>query len=339
MKTAAIFGGAGFIGSHFTSYLLNNRIVEQVIIYDLEPIDLERIGGTYSDIYKTGVIKHERTDVRDEIVSKPEGEIVLVANFAAVHREPGHRPEEYYETNLKGAENVCKWAEKVGCEQIIFTSSIAPYGPTEEPKTEKSTPVPISAYGGSKLAAEKIHETWQAGDKNNRKLVIVRPGVVFGPGENGNVTRMINAINKRYFFYMGNRNTRKAGTYVKELCNAMWWVLENKCDSGKVLFNMSMNPGPTIEEYVDVISKVSNKKNYVPSIPYTLMLAASIVIDPISKVIGISQPISPVRIRKLVRSNNIIAETLKEIGFEYEYSFKASMIDWYENKPSDWGKL
>nr|WP_320136962.1 NAD(P)-dependent oxidoreductase [uncultured Amphritea sp.] len=337
MRVAAIFGGAGFIGCHFTNYLLENKIVEQVVIYDLVPINPKKIGGVYSEIYKAGFIKFERTDVRNKIISEPEGDIVLIANFAAVHREPGHNSEEYYETNLKGAENVCQWAEKVGCEKIIFTSSIAPYGPTEEPKTELSIPVPVSAYGGSKLAAEKIHETWQACDKKNRKLVIARPGVVYGPGENGNVTRMIKALRKKYFFYMGNRNTRKAGTYVKELCNAMWWVLDKKCDNGNVLFNMSMNPGPTIEEYVDVISEVYNNKKYIPSIPYFLMLTAAYIIDPISKLIGVNQPISPVRIKKLVRSNNIIASKLKELGYEYKYTLESSMKDWALDNARDWG--
>jgi hypothetical protein len=55
--------------------------------------------------------------------------------------------------------------------------------------------------------------------------------------------RLIKAVNHRYFFFMGNRNTRKAGVYVKELCNAMWWVLQGQKKNGESvsLFNMSMN--------------------------------------------------------------------------------------------------
>ena len=106
----------------------------------------------------------------------------LAVNLAAIHREPGHQDYEYFETNLKGAENVCSWADQVGCNKIIFTSSIAPYGPAEEPKDEQSLTVPVTAYGSSKLAAEKIHIAWQHKDIEGRQLVIVRPGVVFGPG-------------------------------------------------------------------------------------------------------------------------------------------------------------
>ena len=49
-------------------------------------------------------------------------------NFAAVHREPGHAREEYFDTNIAGAKNVCAFAEETGCKNILFTSSIAVYG-------------------------------------------------------------------------------------------------------------------------------------------------------------------------------------------------------------------
>ena len=65
-------------------------------------------------------------------------EIDLIANFAAVHREPGHEEYEYFECNIKGAENICNWAERTNCQKIIFTSSIAPYGPSEDIKDESS---------------------------------------------------------------------------------------------------------------------------------------------------------------------------------------------------------
>lgn len=79
----------------------------------------------------------------------------IIFNFAAVHRTPGHEDHEYFETNIRGAENVVAFAERHGIKQIVFTSSIAPYGPSEELKSEDTLPTPNSAYGISKLVAEK----------------------------------------------------------------------------------------------------------------------------------------------------------------------------------------
>jgi nucleoside-diphosphate-sugar epimerase len=338
METAVIFGGSGFIGSHFSQYLLDNKIIQKIIIADIAPLDKNRITELFASYVTQGKITFHNIDVRKEINLPVEGDIALIANFAAVHREPGHEPSEYYQTNLLGAEHVCAWAEQISCQNIIFTSSIAPYGPSEEVRDESSLPVPVTAYGGSKLAAEKIHQIWQAADKANRKLVIVRPGVVFGAGEGGNVTRLIKATVSRYFFYMGNKDTRKAGIYVKELCNAMWWVLNEKAESKPLLFNMSMNPGPTIEEYVNTVCDVAEIKRYVPNVPFFIMYTASLVIDPIAKLAGIEQPISPVRMRKLVKSNNIIPKYLADNSYEYLYTFKQALTDWRLDNKKDWGE-
>ncbi|MFR8401120.1 MAG: NAD-dependent epimerase/dehydratase family protein [Faecalibacterium prausnitzii] len=73
------------------------------------------------------------------------------------------------------------FAEKYGIRKILFTSSIAPYGASEDLKTEETLPTPNTPYGISKLVAEKIHQIWQARDPA-RELTIVRPGIVYGKG-------------------------------------------------------------------------------------------------------------------------------------------------------------
>ena len=278
-----------------------------------------------------------KCDVRDQINWIPKEKIDLIANFAAIHREPGHNHYEYYDTNIKGAENVCNWASHINCKKLIFTSSISPYGTGEAIKTERSTPQPNTAYGSSKLAAEKIHQIWQSSD-NERQLVIVRPGVVFGPSENGNVSRLIHAVRKRYFFYMGNKNTCKAGVYVKELCKAMMWVLKSKKAKFEkfTLFNMSMNPQPSVQDYVDTIIKVSNIKIFVPHLPKRLLLVVSYFIEAIAKPLRINQPFSPVRIRKLALSNNIEPSYLLDQNYKFEYSLEDAFRDWKKECPNEW---
>lgn len=338
MKSAVIFGGTGFIGVFFAKYLLEQNEVDKIYLFDREPINKKISTFRKNLVASDSRIEVIEGDVREPITWTPSTPVSLVANFAAVHREPGHDDFEYYETNLLGAENVCAWAAKNDCLRIIFTSSISPYGPSEKEKDEKSLPVPTTAYGGSKLAAEKIHQTWQARDSINRQLVIARPGVVFGPGEGGNVSRLIKAVLRRYFFYTGNQNTRKAGTYVKELCNAMLWTLTQQEQTGNrtSLFNMSMNPGPSIKEYVDAVCKVAKVKRNVPSIPYLLLLTTAHTIDFIARPLGIKHPFSPVRIRKLVRSNNILPNFLVENGYTYQYSLESALADWQKDCPEEW---
>lgn len=74
-------------------------------------------------------------------------------NLAAIHTTPGHPDGDYYNTNVLGAVNVCKFASETGSQNIAFTSSISVYGPSELPLDEDTPPAPVSAYGRSKLAA------------------------------------------------------------------------------------------------------------------------------------------------------------------------------------------
>ena len=338
MKVAVIFGGTGFIGVFFSRYLIDSKGFEKVYLYDNEPLKIKASSFRKKMMLSLDSVVEILGDVRQSIDWFPSERITLIANFAAVHREPGHIGSEYYETNLLGAENVCSWAEKVNCQKIIFSSSIAPYGPSEDERSESSLPVPSTAYGGSKLAAEKIHQIWQAKDFDNHQLVIVRPGVVFGPGEGGNVSRLIKAVRNRYFFYTGNQKTRKAGVYVKELCHAMCWVLDSeKSKIDKVtLFNMTMNPGPSIEEYVETIAKVVGIKTRVPKVPVSLLLVASYIIDLFARPLGIDHPFSPVRIKKLTRSNNILPTYLCDNGYKYRYTLEEALIDWKNDCPEEW---
>lgn len=337
-ENCVLFGGTGFIGTHFTRFLLANNLAKTITLADIEPPNKPLWSSTSCTALNDPRVRYVPINVGQPIQhSHLPAQTDLVLNFAAIHREPGHKPHEYFKTNLQGAENVCQWAESVGCQTIAFTSSISLYGSTEEQKNEQSTPVPMTAYGESKLAAEKIYRDWQRGGLD-RKLVLIRPGVVFGPGESGNVSRLVHSIVKGYFFYADNQNTCKAGGYVKELCNAILWVLawQQQQQQQIVLFNFSADPTPTLEEYVKAVCKVAQMQRSPLKIPYPLLLGASYPISQLAKILGLKQPIDPVRIRKLVRSNNIVPDFLLSAGYPYQYTLQQALEDWRQEKPEDW---
>lgn len=337
-ENVVIFGGAGFIGQHLALELLQSGRTEKIYLTDIQPIDQEQLTDSLQTAFKQGLIIYINVDVRkkiyDPILPKTADCII---NLAAIHKQPGHQEYEYFETNLLGAENVCQWATQVKAKQIIFTSSIAVYGGGNFEKNEESLPTPNSPYGISKLVAEKIHLAWQNSDPQN-SLLIVRPGVIFGHGEKGNVSRMVKAVLHHYFFFSGNEQTIKAGGYVKELTKSMLYMLDYQNHSNKkyTLYNFSMSPAPTVKEYVTTIQKVSNVSKLVISVPYSLLLLASYGISMVAKALSIKQPIDPVRVRKLVNSNIIKPKVLLETGYEYSYSLLTALTEWKLEWPNDW---
>jgi nucleoside-diphosphate-sugar epimerase len=337
MKSIVIFGGTGFIGTHLTQMLLNINAAEKIYLIDLKEPSDRPYAEQLQIALRTGRVIYLNHDVRKPIPADLlPGHTELIFNLAAVHREPGHKPHEYFETNLLGAENVCAWAAATACNTVVFTSSISPYGPCEEKKTEASLPVPETAYGSSKLAAEKIHMMWQSGGEG-RQLLVLRPGVVFGPGEGGNVTRLVRSLVKGYFVYMGNRSTIKAAGYVKELCLVALFGLESlqKTGAPSLVLNFTMDPAPTVEQMVDTIQQVTGKSRMVLNMPRPLLLGLSYTASAVAGAFGISTPINPVRVRKLFRSNNIVAEQLRTLNYNYTYSLEDAFIDWMQDSPAD----
>ena len=335
--TVVIFGGTGFIGTHIAQHWRREKLAAKILLVDLNPPRTAPYAGELQQGLASGDMEYVPWDVRKPI---PESLLPdkadLIFNLAAVHREPGHKLHEYFETNLYGAENVCAWAARAGCGHMVFTSSISPYGPSEDMKDEQSLPVPETAYGSSKLVAEKIHLKWQA-EQAGRKLLILRPGVVFGPGEGGNVTRLVRSLVKGYFVYMGNRRTRKAGGYVKELCRVAQFGLQHQERSGEevTLLNFSMNPLPDLEDFVRSIQKTAGLRGKPLSVPRSMLLGASYPIDGIARALGIRQPISPVRVRKLFRSTAVDAKGLRDLGYQWKYTLEDAFADWKQDFPSD----
>jgi nucleoside-diphosphate-sugar epimerase len=326
-----ITGGTGFIGTHLTNLL--NEVHPEAKVWNLDivtPGTPNPVVKNYKPAVRDGE-KLESTFVECD-VRKPIGELPftptpedVIFNFAAVHRTPGHEDREYFETNIRGAENVCAFAEKYSIKQIVFTSSIAPYGAAEELKTEDTLPTPNTAYGISKLVAEKIHMAWQKGG-TDRKLTIVRPGVVFGRGENGNFSRLYWGIRKHTFAYPGRKDTIKACVYVKELVRFILWNVEERKTSFDI-FNCTFEPAYTIEQIVKAMKKVTGLSQAVPYIPNSVIMPMAAC----AKMVGSPMGICPARVKKLQISTNICGRKMASSGYQFKWTFEEALKDWYED--------
>ena len=318
-----ITGGSGFIGTHLTN-LLKERF-PHCHIYNLDIVENSQEGKVtyiYCDV---------RKPIHLEEVTVTEDDVIF--NFAAVHRTPGHSDHEYFETNILGAENVTAFAEKYGIRRIVFTRSIAPYGAAENLKEEITVPTPNTPYGISKLVAEKIHTIWQAKNSSERQLTIVRPGVVFGKGENGNFTRLYWGLRGRKFMYPGRKDTVKACIYVKELVCFMLYRLEHH-EQGVELYNCTFEPAYTIEQIVATMNKVTGLNRTAPLIPAWILMPAAAVIG----CLGAPMGICPARVRKLMVSTNICGKKLADSGYHFHYTFEEAIADWFKDNDNQYLK-
>jgi len=320
MKSCVIFGGAGFVGNHLARHFLDTGRFTHVHLADIRPNALKGTSGiTVSD---TDVRRPIRVDLIDD---RPE----WIFNLAAVHREPGHNRPEYFGTNLLGAEHVCDYAARIGCDNMYFTSSISVYGPTEGPTDERSPIQPSTPYGGSKYPAELIHRMWFQGD-SQRRLFISRPGVLYGPGDPGNILRMIRAIKKGYFAYPGARKVYKSYGYIYGLIDSIDFVLDSDMDY--LCYNYVETPTLPLNQLVKTIQDFIERRAVTLRLPLPILLPFS---KAIQAVMGRGNPIHPVRVKKAATPTHIVPQALIETGFEFKYDFRSSLDHWRRIAPGD----
>jgi nucleoside-diphosphate-sugar epimerase len=318
MSTGLILGGCGYIGFNWARRLAARKRFDRIVLADVRPPSAPLADG----------LEFAPCDVRRPLQFsdlKPE----WIFNFAAVHREPGHAREEYFDTNLPGAKNTCAFAEQAGCNNILFTSSIAVYGKFDQPLSEASLPYPSTAYGISKLCAELIHKGWQRSGEG-RRLQICRPGVIYGPGDPGNILRMIRAIRKGYFVFPGSKHLRKSYGYIEGLLDSFEFVMAR--NENQLTYNYVERETESLGALVQMVQTHLGKKTPTLTAPLPLLATVAALAQLAT---GGRSPLHPVRVRKTASSTHVIPEILLKTGFQFRYSFAASLQDWASKSPED----
>jgi len=311
METAIIFGGAGFIGTRLARHLSGRGA--DVTIADLNHPAPPAVGRSL------------QIDVRQPIPETiPTTADTTIYLLAAVHRTPGHADAEYFATNVGGAQQVVKFAARHGIRQIVFTSSVAVYGADEAAKDETTLPVPTSAYGRSKLMAERILTEWQCAAPD-RHLVIARPAVVFGPGERGNFTRLAKALKHRIFAYPGRRDTVKGCCYVDDLVNSFDFALAS--GQGRFLYNYAYPAPYTIEAICEAFHKAGGLPRPIGALPLGLLNVGALASETLAK-FGIDTGINRARIAKLTASTHITPARLMKAGYNFPTDLPAALELW-----------
>lgn len=314
-KVALIFGGCGFIGSHLARQLRECGEYRRIVCADLSK----------KPHFETDGVDYVVCDVREEIPSGLVTGVTEIYNLAAVHTTPGYEDWEYFWTNVLGASHVCDYARRVGVDMIIFTSSISVYGPSEAPVTEASPLNPESAYGQSKLCAETIHHQWRMEVPKRRRLIVVRPAVIFGYTEQGNFTRLASLLKRGAFIFPGRKDTVKACGYVKDLTRSFRIFVDGSLDV--VTYNFAYTERFTTEAICEAFHRVAGYPRPKRLVPLPLMMGVGFAFELLRK-FGLPTSINRARVTKLIRSTNIVPEVLDRSGFVRNYGLDAALADW-----------
>ncbi|WP_298885710.1 NAD(P)-dependent oxidoreductase [uncultured Bradyrhizobium sp.] len=312
---AVIFGGHGFIGCHLARELATSGKYSRVVSADIAS----------SPRFRTAGVDYVYCDVTKCIPTDLAPDVSEIYNLAAVHVTPGHQDWEYYWTNVSGAICVTDYARRANARTLFFTSSISVYGPSEAKKSEEAPLLPESHYGRSKVLAEQIHQTWQTEQPSNRRLIIVRPAVIFGYGERGNFTRLAALLARHLFIYPGRKDTIKACGYVKDLVKSLMFAAE-KTDR-ITIYNFAYQDSFTTEKICAAFCELTDAAKPSLVFPLRIMLFIGSLFEHLNR-LGIKTSINQARIEKLYKSTNISPKWLEQTHFVPQFDLKSALNDW-----------
>lgn len=305
----AVIGGSGFIGSRLVRNLLDSG--REVTVVDAQK----------SEAYP------ERTricDVRDsEDLRKACEGAEVIYNLAAEHRDDVRPISRYDEVNVGGARNTVAAAEALGISRLVFVSSVAVYGFSDKPVAEDAPKQPFNDYGRTKLEAEGVFEKWQAADPK-RSLVVIRPTVVFGEGNRGNVFNLLRQLAYGPFLMIGPGTNRKSMAYVENIAGFLDYAL--RFGEGIHIFNYVDKPDMDMNTLVRVSRTALGRPGRVRMrLPYAAGWAAGALADVLAAATGRSLPISRIRVKKFCASTVYSSDRMLASGYHPSASLEEAL--------------
>lgn len=294
-----IIGGSGFIGSR-----LCGRFASQAIAFKI----LDKVMST-SFANKTALVDVRDLDTLNQNIY--HGSVLI--NLAAEHRDDVFPLSLYDDVNVQGAKNICLIANQKNIQTIIFTSSVAVYGFAPLGTNESGKIAPFNDYGRTKWEAEQVYMDWQAEDPENRTLVIVRPTVVFGECNRGNVFNLLKQIASGKFVMVGDGLNRKSMAYVENVAAFLEYSMSFK--PGVHIYNYIDKPDFSMNQLVGHVNKFIGRSSEIKfRMPYFVGLSIGRLFDLAAKVSGRKFPISSIRVKKFC-ANSVYESAISETGF------------------------
>ena len=316
-----VTGGAGFIGAWMCDALLAEGHTVRILDLHRPPAPLAaRLEVMQGDV-------RERAAV-DAALDGCDG----VIHLAAAHHDFGISEATYFAVNEGAMRVLCAGMAKRGITSMLFTSSCAVYGSAPEPHDEACVPQPDGPYGASKLAGERVLEAWVS-DAPERRALVIRPTVTFGPGNFANMYTLIRQIARGLYWPVGDGANLKSMAYVENLVAASLHLWRRPDAPAFDVFNWVEKPDLTSDEIARAVYGGLERPYPRTPLPLGLALALALPFDLVASVTGINLPITGARIRKLAGARTVFeAQKARDAGFTPTITLDAGiqrMVAWY----------
>jgi len=288
-----ITGVHGFVGSNLVKALSKEHT-----IYGLDIISPIKDGVRYT-------FSWDFLDKPDEI---PEVDAIIHLAGKAHDTKNQTVSDVYFKVNTGLTQKIYNYflASKTAKKFIFFSTAKAAADKVDGVLTEDVVPSPKGPYGESKIAAEKYIQEHLAEDK---QVYILRPCMIHGPGNKGNLNLLYGVVKKGIPWPLGAFENRRTFTSVENLCFVINGLLTKDVPTG--IYNMGDDEALSTNELIEEICKSLGKKAHIWKLPKGLM-------NGVAKIGGVLHlPLDSERLRKLTENYISSNEKIKKaLGVE-----------------------
>ena len=289
-----ITGIHGFIGSNLAAGLGN-----QHEIYGLSR-DSKPVVGV-KRIYKWS-----------EINSLPDVDAVIHL-AALVHDLNGKFPEkEVMEVNVGLTERMLEWFGHSSARKFLFFSSVGVYGASlANGVNDESLAVnPATFYAKSKLEAEKLLQAGFEKLPGDRSLIILRPGMIHGPGHRGNLLSLCKVAGRGIPWPLGAFDNRRSFATMDNVAFIVNELIERQVASG--VYNLCDDEPMSTNRIVELIYEANGRRPRIWKVPKALVRALAAIGS------ALRLPLDTPRLRKLTGNYTVSNAKLKKaLGLDH----------------------
>ena len=271
-----ITGIHGFVGSNLVAALSREHT-----LYGLDIVSPEKEGVEITFSWE---------DLGDGSIPEVDAIIHLAALAHDIKNEAA--AEAYFRVNTGLTQRIYDYFLGSAAKKFIFFSTVkAAADKVEGVLTEDVVPAPIGPYGESKRKAEEYILSHVNPDK---QVYILRPCMIHGPGNKGNLNLLYNVVRKGIPWPLGAFENRRTFTSIENVCFAVEGVLTGDIPSG--IYNLGDDEALSTNELIEVMCDALGKKAHIWKLPKRLM-------NGIAKIGGwLHLPLNPERLRKLTEN-------------------------------------
>lgn len=318
-----ITGGSGFLGYHIINAAVKKNF--EVFAAVRKSSNTEHLKGLPVQFVQ---LDYESESSLKQVLE--ENKIDYIIHSAGVTK--ANTEEEYNHINAAYTINLAKAAAGLNgqVKKMVLISSLAAIGPLETTEgviTEEKPPMPVTAYGRSKLKAE----TGLAG--TNIPFAVLRPTAIYGPRDK-DLYLIASSLSKGIDAYIGNIPQQLSFVHAADVAVAS----VNALEKGNGFYNITDGNVYNRYAFADTIKRLLNKKALRLHIPLVIVKPALFFVEAISRMKKKAPVVSREKLNELNAKNWIcdISKAKRELNFSPAYNLQGGLkdtIDWYkENK-------